>query len=83
MYRRLENDMTFTKLESLAQDARPRDEADWGTERQINAENTFFDAFHDAMGDTPEFDDWCLKATTGEMIDEALRLAKIRLLSGR
>lgn len=71
--------MNIVKLEALALDARALDEADWGTERQINAENAFFEAFHALMGDTPEFDTWCLKATTDEMIDEALRLARERL----
>jgi len=71
--------MTIADLEALAREARPLDDADWGTERQINAENAFFDAFHAAMGDTPDFDDWCLKATTDEMIDEALRLAREQL----
>jgi hypothetical protein len=58
----------------LAAEARPKDDAEWGSERQIAAENKFFEKFHEAMGDTPDFDRWCLKATTDEMIDEALRL---------
>ena len=70
--------MSLSNLQTLAVQARPQSDADWGSERQMDAENAFFDAFHAAMGDTPEFDDWCLKATTNEMIDEALRLAKER-----
>jgi hypothetical protein len=66
---------TFAKL---AADARPVDEADWGTDRQIEAENTFFAAFHVVMGETTDFDDWCLNATSEEMLTEALRLMQDR-----
>lgn len=61
-------------IDDLAQDARLIDDDDWGTERQIEAENLFFDVFHGILGDTPDFDGWCLKATTDEMITEGLRL---------
>jgi hypothetical protein len=68
------------RLFGLAQAARCLGDDDWGSERQQNAENDFFDAFHDAVGDTHAFDAWCLKATTEEMIDEALRLLGLSVL---
>lgn len=68
--------MSVAALDALAQEARPRNDADYGSDRQTNAQNAFFDAFHAAVGDTPEFDDFCLDATTDERIDEALRIAK-------
>jgi len=65
-------------LEQLAADARPIDETDWGSERQIDAENLFFDECRrhrpTTFDDAGDFADWCLKATTDERIDEAMRL---------
>jgi hypothetical protein len=66
----------MSTIAELAKTARASSEADWGTARQIDAENTFFDAFHAVMGDTPEFDDWCLKATSDEMISKALTMVE-------
>jgi hypothetical protein len=68
----------LAELQSLAKDAKATDEADWGSERQVAAENRFFDAFHTAMGDTSAFDDWCLKATSEEMLAEAMRLVEAK-----
>ena len=65
-------------LEQLAEDARPVDDDDWGTERQIDAENRFFDECRrrspSKFDDAGDFGDWCLKATSEERIDEALRI---------
>lgn len=65
-------------LEQLAAAARPLAEEDWDSERQIDAENRFFDECRRrrpaTFGDDGDFADWCLKATTDERIDEAMRL---------
>lgn len=65
-------------IESLAQSARPVNDDDWGSERQVAAENKFFKAVRAAL--TPEdfaaLESFCHKARTEEMIDEALRLMK-------
>jgi hypothetical protein len=66
----------ITKCEDLANDARPIDDADWGSDRQIAAENKLF-AFVRTLLSEAEFEKlqvFCLKATTEEMIDEALLL---------
>ena len=73
----------MTYLEELAVAARPINDADYGTDRQINAENAFFDAlnFHVfgklTVYETEAFDSFCLKATSDERISEGLRLAAI------
>lgn len=60
----------------LAAAARPINDADWGSERQVNAENTFFDVVRVALpGATfAALESYCHKARTEEMIEEALRL---------
>lgn len=62
-------------LVSLANTARPINNDDWGSERQINAMDIFF--YHAECTCPAAFDDdfeaYCLKATDEEMIDEALR----------
>jgi hypothetical protein len=54
---------------------------DWGSKRQIDAQNRFTDAVIDVL--SPEaaiaYDDYCLKATTEEIIEEGLRLVKAAL----
>jgi len=63
-------------LWEMAQAARPSDDDDWGTERQIQAENTFFYAVMAIL--TPEeWDDleaYALKASVDETVDEAMRI---------
>lgn len=66
---------TLAELDTLAQEARPKNDADFGSERQIEAENAFYDAFQTVVGDSPDFDAYCLDATLDERIDEALRIA--------
>lgn len=65
-------------LQQLAADARPFDDDEWGSQRQVDAENRFFDECRRrrpaTFDETGDFSDWCLKATTEERIDEALRL---------
>lgn len=65
-------------MEQLAAEARSIDDDDWGSERQVDAENRFFDECRRhrpaTFDDAGDFADWCLKATTDERIDEAMRL---------
>jgi len=73
----------MTHLEQLAAAARPTNDDDYGTERQINAENNFFAYLDEYLGDKlteaehEEFTDYCTKATTDERITEGLRLASL------
>lgn len=72
---------TLAALEALAATARPLNDDDWGSDRQVDAENAFFD---EASKVAPELDSdsgsafasFCLKATTEEMLDEALRILR-------
>jgi len=98
---------TLKELETLAEAARPVSEEDYGSDRQVDAENLFWDTLHARMlGDSRvfanaeeslkwatalpfpgdekyiefgevglgmDFDQWCLHATTDEMLDEALK----------
>ncbi len=74
--------MTLEQIEALAALARPINEADADSERQIDAENTFFDACVEVDAETfeadnnSEFSRFCLKATSEERIDEALKLIR-------
>ena len=71
---------TFAKLQELAEEAKPiqtgnpREPDDWGSTRQLAAEIDFFDYvnqhYPEVMSD--EFESFCLKATTEEMVDEAV-----------
>jgi hypothetical protein len=53
---------------------------DWGSARQIDAQNAFTDAVVDLL--TPEevnaYDDYCLKATVDEIVEEGLRLIALK-----
>ena len=69
----------MTRIFNLANQARPTNDDDWGSARQIAAENLFFDRVRELLTE-PEFElleTYCLKATTNEMIDEALRLVRL------
>jgi hypothetical protein len=78
---------SISMINTPAQAARPIDDTDWGTERQINAENAFFDmvktrmtagrageALREMKRKWDQFEAYCAKATTDESINEALRL---------
>jgi hypothetical protein len=69
------------ELERLAKAVRPINDDDWGSERQIAAENAFFDAVGmDENGECrlgDDFNCYCLQATVDERIDEALRLLRL------
>ena len=63
-------------LEAMAKEARPVNDADWGSERQIEAENRFYEKALATMGgdDRHDFEMWALKATSEEAIEEAIKL---------
>jgi len=75
----------INRIEALATAARPVNDNDWGSDRQIAAENKFFRAVKATL--TPaefyELEGYCLKATTDEMIDEALRLVRAKFGAGK
>lgn len=64
------------KLVALIKDARPIDDDDWGTDRQINADNAFWDEFEKVVSTEQwgEAEDYNLKATTDERLDNALQI---------
>lgn len=66
------------KLDALAAEARPTSDDDWGTERQTNAQNAFFDFLKEHMHPMAfeELEMWCLSATTDEMIDKGLQMMR-------
>lgn len=69
------------RLLALAQAARPVNDDDYGSERQIEAQTAFAEAIDSML--TPEqrtqlWDHDCDKATTDEMIEHALRAVGIR-----
>lgn len=80
--------MTLERLEELAALARPIDEADYATERQVKAENAFLDACREV--DPEEFDtesdsefaEFTVGATVDEMVDKAMEILRKRLGSG-
>jgi len=63
-------------VQRAAKEAWPKSDDDWGTERQINAENAFFDLICKVTDwDTDvdkEWEPWRLKATSEELIEGAL-----------
>jgi hypothetical protein len=79
---------TYDELAVLADDARPKAPSDtrkgsddWASARQIDAENLFFKELKKMLPADrfAELEDWCLKATTEEMLDEGLRYARAHL----
>ena len=69
----------MTDLNSLAAAARPINHEDWGSERQIEAQNAFFQEIEKLLpsAEFEALENYCLKATTDEMIDRALELASV------
>lgn len=76
---------SYEDLVALASDAIPKQLPDqpagmddWGSERQINAQNLFFRELEQILPSDrfSELEAWCLKATTEEMLDEGLRYAR-------
>lgn len=71
--------MTFHQFEALAAPAYPLNDDDWGSNRQLDAENAFFETVERELPGifSVEFTHWLLKATTEEMLDETLnRIAR-------
>jgi hypothetical protein len=68
--------MTNEQFEVLAQAALPTSDDDWGSDRQIDAENFFFDEVCRELSNEGiiELEDYSLKATTEERIAKAREL---------
>ena len=64
------------QMKQLAEKARPIDDEDLGSERQIDAFNVFCDALERTLSadDFERFEDYAMKATTDELIDYGLML---------
>lgn len=64
------------EINALAEAARPVDDKDWGSDRQNDAQNAFFAAVEKILNadERETLDDFCMKATTEEMIDEAITM---------
>lgn len=73
--------MNLKQFEALALAARPTSELDYGSQRQEDAFNAFFAAAEDVIPGKQfaAFEEYCLKATTEEAIDEALRLVRANI----
>jgi hypothetical protein len=79
---------TYDELATLAADAKPRPvspgegntnpDDDYGSDRQVGAQNLFFNELQKVLPakEFAELEEWCLKATTEEMLDEGLRYAR-------
>jgi hypothetical protein len=69
-------ELTRPDLEALARAALPYTDSDWGSERQITAENALFDAARRFLTSQQmaDLEAYALKATTEEMVEEVLRL---------
>lgn len=63
-------------LAQMAAKADPRLGHEWGSAEQIEAENKFFEAVEAVLSapDMADLESYCMKATTEERLDEALRL---------
>ena len=61
-------------LNSLANDAAPTSQSDWGSGRQVNAQNRFFEAVEKILtaDEMADLESYCLKASVEEMIDSAM-----------
>lgn len=69
---------SLATIEALAQAARPINDDDWGSERQVGAEDKFLELTEEwltakQLGD---WADYALKATTDEWIDYGLMLVR-------
>jgi hypothetical protein len=63
-------------FKDLAAQARPVNDDDWGSGRQIDAQNLFFQEVEKVLpaDKFADLDNYCLKATTDEMIDKAIEM---------
>lgn len=70
----------WPNIKDLAQAALPINDDDWGSARQIEAQNAFFDAIKAELYRRGEIEKWsaletwCLKASTHEMVEKALQV---------
>ena len=78
-----DNLVRLADLKALAMDALPADDMDYGTERQVAAETLFFKKCYELLPadfeEGSQFHNYCLKATTEEMIGEAVKILARRL----
>jgi len=67
----------------LASAARPTNDDDWGSERQVTAQNLFFYEIEKVLpaDQFAALEAFCLKATTDEMVDEAIKMLSEYLLA--
>ncbi len=65
----------MTDVKTLAAEARALADTEWGSARHFEAENKFFDEARKAMTQDQRdaLEDFCLNATSDEMIAEALK----------
>lgn len=70
--------MKFSEFEAMAKPAYPIDDDDYGSDRQVDAENAFIEYVESRLPQiyTKEFEVWSLKATTEERLDETLERIK-------
>jgi hypothetical protein len=70
-------------LNDLANAACPTSHSDWGSERQVEAQNEFFLAVEKILTDDEfeKLESYCLKASTEEMIDSAMLRVSENLLA--
>jgi len=66
-----------SRLFTCARLAVPLDDDEWGSGRQVDAENLFCSELRDVLNDDKwwDFERYALKATTEEMINYGLKLA--------
>jgi hypothetical protein len=79
------NQEMIAHFQKLADIGKPINDDDWGSERQITAQNYFFGEFDINFPElnTAEFEHYCNKARTEEMFDEAMRLIRNKLDKGK
>ena len=72
---------TLAALAALAEAARPIDDDDYGSDRQVEAENALFDIIERIVPASifEEFQNFCLKATTAERIEFGHNLGRFYL----
>ncbi len=76
---RIEIDQNAERLRLASRLARPLNDDDWGSERQVNAENVWVELAHRYMTNAAreDWDHYALKATSEEAIDYGIRVLKL------
>jgi hypothetical protein len=69
---------SMAELEKLAEAAKPLDDDEWGSPRQVEAQNLFFDTVQEMTSDEvfEGLSNYCLKADVYEMIEAGLQAAR-------